>query len=72
MSAFDVRKLLAERGGEAFGLHERYLNPQMPKVLRTIGSTARADTRTFGARRCEMPARVVRSSRSDMFSPPST
>ena len=34
---FDVRSLLAERGHEAFALHERYLNPQMPRVLRTIG-----------------------------------
>lgn len=34
---FDVRALLAERGHEAFALHERYLNPQMPRVLRTIG-----------------------------------
>jgi ornithine--oxo-acid transaminase len=37
MSTFDVRALLDARGGEAFALHERYLNPQMPKVLRTIG-----------------------------------
>jgi ornithine--oxo-acid transaminase len=34
---FDVGALLAERGHEAFALHERYLNPQMPRVLRTIG-----------------------------------
>ena len=34
---FDVRALLAARGGEAFALHERYVNPQMPRVLRTIG-----------------------------------
>ncbi|MDP9336345.1 MAG: aspartate aminotransferase family protein, partial [Actinomycetota bacterium] len=37
---FDVRALLAERGSEAFALHERYLNPQMPRVLRTIGFDA--------------------------------
>jgi ornithine--oxo-acid transaminase len=34
---FDVRALLAARGAEAFALHERYVNPQMPRVLRTIG-----------------------------------
>jgi ornithine--oxo-acid transaminase len=34
---FDVRALLAARGSEAFALHERYVNPQMPRVLRTIG-----------------------------------
>ena len=37
---FDVRTLLATRGQEAFALHERYLNPQMPRVLRTIGFDA--------------------------------
>jgi ornithine--oxo-acid transaminase len=37
MSAFDVRALLDARGGEAFALHERYMNPQMPRILRTIG-----------------------------------
>jgi ornithine--oxo-acid transaminase len=37
MSTFDVRALLDERGGEAFALHERYVNPQMPRILRTIG-----------------------------------
>src|SRR2546423_3342420 len=37
---FDVRTLLAQRGSEAFALHERYLNPQMPRVLRTIGFDA--------------------------------
>jgi ornithine--oxo-acid transaminase len=36
-ASFDVRALLAERGHEAFALHERYVNPQMPRVLRTIG-----------------------------------
>jgi len=34
---FDLRALLTARGGEAFALHERYVNPQMPRVLRTIG-----------------------------------
>ncbi len=37
---FDVRALLEARGQEAFGLHERYMNPQMPRVLRTIGFDA--------------------------------
>ena len=34
---FDVRALLEARAHEAFELHARYLNPQMPRVLRTIG-----------------------------------
>ena len=34
---FDVRALLNERGDEAFALHERYMNPQMPRILRTLG-----------------------------------
>ena len=38
--AFDVRALLEARGHEAFALHERYVNPQMPRVLRTIGFDA--------------------------------
>jgi acetylornithine/succinyldiaminopimelate/putrescine aminotransferase len=37
MSAFDVKALLEERGSEAFALHERYVNPQMPRILRTLG-----------------------------------
>jgi ornithine--oxo-acid transaminase len=37
---FDVKSLLAQRGTEAFALHERYVNPQMPKVLRTLGFDA--------------------------------
>ena len=35
--AFDLAKELAERAGESFTLHERYLNPQMVRVLKTIG-----------------------------------
>ncbi|MEV6204624.1 aspartate aminotransferase family protein [Streptomyces sp. NPDC051771] len=34
---FDLRALLAERGGERYGLHARYLNPQLPRMLHTIG-----------------------------------
>src|SRR4029453_18425184 len=34
---FDVGALLAERRHEAFALHERFINPQMPRVLRTLG-----------------------------------
>ena len=34
---FDVRALLDRRGHEAIGLHEQYMNPQMPRILRTIG-----------------------------------
>jgi acetylornithine/succinyldiaminopimelate/putrescine aminotransferase len=36
-SRFDVQALLNARGSEAFALHERYMNPQMPRILRTIG-----------------------------------
>ncbi len=35
--AFDVSKALDERRGENFFLHNRYLNPQLPRVLKTIG-----------------------------------
>jgi ornithine--oxo-acid transaminase len=38
--AFDVKGLLEARGPEAFALHERYMNPQMPRILRTIGFDA--------------------------------
>ena len=34
---FDLGALLAARRHEAFELHERYVNPQMPRVLRTLG-----------------------------------
>jgi acetylornithine/succinyldiaminopimelate/putrescine aminotransferase len=34
---FDLKALLDARGTEGFALHERYMNPQMPKILRTIG-----------------------------------
>ncbi len=34
---FDVGKELAERAGEGFSLHEKYLNRQMVRVLKTIG-----------------------------------
>ncbi len=35
--AFDLQQLLARRRGEKYGLHERYLNQQLVRVLRTIG-----------------------------------
>ncbi|WP_329494197.1 aspartate aminotransferase family protein [Kitasatospora herbaricolor] len=35
--AFDLAALLAERGAERYELHSRYLNPQLPRMLRTIG-----------------------------------
>ncbi|MEU2155150.1 aspartate aminotransferase family protein [Streptomyces sp. NPDC019396] len=34
---FDLGRLLAERGGERYELHGRYLNHQLPRMLRTIG-----------------------------------
>src|SRR5262245_16149043 len=33
----DLVRLLAERSGEKYALHEKYLNAQMVRVLRTIG-----------------------------------
>jgi ornithine--oxo-acid transaminase len=33
----DLHRLLTERRGEKYGLHERYLNAQMVRVLKTIG-----------------------------------
>lgn len=35
--ALDLAALLAERGGERYELHGRYLNPQLPRMLHTIG-----------------------------------
>ncbi len=32
-----LRELLDQRAGDQFALHEQYLNPQMVRVLRTIG-----------------------------------
>ncbi|MFF8614222.1 aspartate aminotransferase family protein [Streptomyces sp. NPDC015350] len=34
---FDLARLLAERGAERYELHTRYLNHQLPRMLRTIG-----------------------------------
>lgn len=34
---FDLADLLARRGGERYELHARYLNHQLPRMLRTIG-----------------------------------
>jgi ornithine--oxo-acid transaminase len=34
---FDLQQLLADRQGENFKLHGTYMNPLMPKVLKTIG-----------------------------------
>jgi ornithine--oxo-acid transaminase len=34
---FDLGRELHERAGESFALHERYLNPQMVRVLKTLG-----------------------------------
>ena len=34
---FDLQQLLADRQGENFKLHGSYMNPLMPKVLKTIG-----------------------------------
>jgi ornithine--oxo-acid transaminase len=34
---FDIAAELAERAGEGFELHDKYMNPQMVRVLKTIG-----------------------------------
>jgi ornithine--oxo-acid transaminase len=34
---FDIRALIDERRGQAGLLHEKYMNPQVPRVLHTIG-----------------------------------
>src|ERR1700759_3957970 len=34
---FDLPSLLAAHAGEGYELHARYLNPQLPRTLRTIG-----------------------------------
>src|SRR6266511_2137787 len=36
-NGFDLGALLAARGHEGYALQERYVNPQMPRVLRTLG-----------------------------------
>lgn len=45
---FDVMAELRDRAGESFSLHESYLNPQMVRVLKTIGFDRRY-TRAEGA-----------------------
>ncbi|MFF7728755.1 aspartate aminotransferase family protein [Streptomyces sp. NPDC008001] len=35
--AFDLTRLLAERGAERYDLHARHLNHQLPRMLHTIG-----------------------------------
>ena len=33
---FDLNQVLAERKGENFSLHSKYINPQLPRVLGTL------------------------------------
>lgn len=37
MTGFDLNALLEERSGERYQLHSAHLNPQLPKMLHTIG-----------------------------------
>jgi ornithine--oxo-acid transaminase len=37
MSGWDIKQVVAERLGENYALHERYVNPTLVKVFRTIG-----------------------------------
>ena len=39
-SGFDVASLIATRGAERYQLQDRYLNPQLPRMLHTIGFDA--------------------------------
>jgi len=36
-ASFDLNAVLAGRGAERYGLHARHLNPQLPRMLHTIG-----------------------------------
>src|ERR1700733_11846162 len=36
-SVFDLSQLLRERGRDGYELHERHMNRQLPRMLRTIG-----------------------------------
>jgi len=47
-SGFSILDELAARRGEKFSLHDRYLNPQMVRMLKTIGFD-RHYTRAEGA-----------------------
>jgi ornithine--oxo-acid transaminase len=49
---FDLGRLLDERRGEGPGLHERHLNAQVPRLLRTIGFD-RTYVRADGACLCD-------------------
>ena len=33
----DVRQILSERAGEAMALNDRHLNPQLGRIVRTLG-----------------------------------
>ena len=37
MADFDLNQIVATRLGENYALHERYINPTLVKVFRTIG-----------------------------------
>jgi len=37
MSSVDIKQIVAERLGENYELHEKYINPTLVKVFRTIG-----------------------------------
>ena len=37
MDQFDVTEVLRQRGAERYALQQRYLNPQLPRMLHTIG-----------------------------------
>ena len=37
MSSLDLKEIVAERLGENYELHEKYINPTLVKVFRTIG-----------------------------------
>lgn len=47
-SSFDLKGLLDAAPGDAYGLHDRYVNRQVPRLLRTLGTDA-AYSRAEGA-----------------------
>ena len=64
--AFELSSLLEERQGENFKLHQQYLNPQLAKVLKTIGFD-----RFYVRGRGRLPLRPGRSAATSTSSPAS-
>ena len=61
---FDLHRTLNERQAENFRLHSHYVNPQMARVLKTIGF----DRSTSGAKAATLDAEGARISTSSPVS----